>query len=273
MIIQILLFSIVCEILSLPDPHRGGISEINHCLESCNVCEIENPAGMVETAKIGGGSVSGHYHEARFIVNAHDVFRFNHHGAFPILTVKNCGFLPLISRHFKKSRHNVQYSGRWPVALQYKSANRKPVCWGLPQIFAINVDPYTNVSVRKSQSSCRNADLNPGPNLVFKSGLSNLVSLLGGVEGSPNQGHTNGTQTHSYDRSSAHNESPQGGLLLRNKVLLITLICAVFVGLLCRAFIRLSEGDDAAGFPYLLLGVFGVMASFIIGPALIFGGF
>lgn len=256
---------------SYPDIFR--VFEIDFGFEGVEISKIKDSASVMEPAEIGGGRISHHDDQAGFVMLADQVQRFGTGGAFPLLPMKYGGLLPLSSHIIKHAAHAIEDARRGPISLQYVSAHGKPIRRRLPKVFASYMDTNTHIGVCDVEVRSGDFDLYPRPNLEFKGSLSDLIGFFRSVERSPDQRNTNGAQSHSYDSSRPHDESPKSGLLLRNKVLLITLISAVFIGLLCRAFIKLSDGDDAAGLPYLLLGVFGVMASLIVGPALIFGGF
>lgn len=101
--------------------------------------------------------------------------------------------------------------------------------------------------------------------------LGNRIGLFGGPESYPNEDHANGTENHAKHGGSTHDIGPIGGLSLRYKIALFTLILSVFVTLFCNA-IRLGWlGKGEAVLPYLLLGVSGIFATVILGLPLVIG--
>ncbi len=93
------------------------------------------------------------------------------------------------------------------------------------------------------------------------------------VEGRINQPHPNGAQANAKDRSGSHDVSPKRGLSLSYQILLVSLVCATFVSCLGKAVSLVERGHGDTAIPYIIMGIFGILGSMIVGLPLVFGGF
>lgn len=114
---------------------------------------------------------------------------------------------------------------------------------------------------------------NIGSQLMLSSVARNIIGLFRSIESRPNEENADRAQSHPDHGSECHNVSPQGGLSLGYKIAFVALVIAGFVACLLRAIVLLGNGKVETGLPYLVAGIFGIMASVGVGLPLIFGAF
>lgn len=146
--------------------------------------------------------------------------------------------------------------GRGPGILDFVASND---AYREPDSLDVNGPEAFNLNVFNRE---------PRPLSILSDGVRNLRFLKSRFD----QPNTDSTQNHSNDRSRGHDISPERGLALCYKIVLVVLILALCVFGFLKAFDAFEAGDSDTGLGYLIASVAGILVGISAGLPFIIGG-